>query len=158
VKIAVAAEAVSFPYITMIKEHLSEKGYQVLDLGMSDPDQPMFFYETAPLVARAIQKGEAERGILMCGTGMGVCICANKFKGVYACIAESATTAELNYVINRANVLCLGKWIVGEKVALDIIDRWLGAEIGAGFSEERRRVQAAGFQKIVDIEGENFVR
>lgn len=49
-----------------------------------------------------------------------------------------------------------GKWIVGEKVALDIIDRWLGAESGAGFSEERRRVQAAGFQKIVDIEGENF--
>lgn len=156
-KIAVAAEAVSFPYIGMIKEHLGDKGHQVLDLGMSDPNRPMFFYETAPRVARAIQEGEVERGILMCGTGMGVCICANKFKGVYACLAESATTAELHYVINRANVLCLGKWIVGEKVAIDIIDRWLGAEIGAGFNEERRRVQAAGFQKIVEIENENFM-
>jgi ribose 5-phosphate isomerase B len=155
-KIAVAAEAVSFPYIAMIKEHLTEKGHQVLDLGMSDKDKPLFFYEIAPRVARAIQEGEAERGILMCGTGMGVCICANKFKGIYACLAESATTAGLHYVINRANVLCLGKWIVGEKVALDIIDRWLCAEIGAGFSEERRRVQAAGYQKIVDIEKENF--
>lgn len=80
----------------------------------------------------------------------------NESKGIYACLAESATTDGLHYVINRANVLCLGKWIVGEKVALDIIDRWLSAEIGAGFNEERRRVQAAGFQKIVKIEEKKF--
>ncbi|MCJ7554661.1 MAG: RpiB/LacA/LacB family sugar-phosphate isomerase, partial [Ignavibacteriaceae bacterium] len=65
-------------------------------------------------------------------------------------------TAELHYVINRANVLCMGKWIVGEKVAMDIVDRWLSAEIGQGFNEERKRVQAEGFKKIQGIEDENF--
>lgn len=155
-KIAIAGEVCSFPLMKEVKKHLISKGYEVLDLGMTDEKEPMVFYETAPKVARAIQNGEAERGILMCGTGMGVCICANKFKGIYAGLAESATTAELHYVINRANVLCMGKWIVGEKVAMDIVDRWLSAEIGQGFNEERKRVQAEGFKKIQDIEDENF--
>lgn len=156
-KIAVAAEAVSFPLIGMIKEHLISQGHEVIDLGMSNENEPLYFYETAPRVARAVQNNEAERGILMCGTGMGVCICANKFKGVYACLAESATSAGLHYAINRANVLCMGKWMLGERVLFDIIDRWLETEIGAGFSEERKQVQAAGFLKIKEIEEENFM-
>ncbi len=155
-KIAVAAEVVSYPLVGMIKEHLLARGHEVVDLGMSSEQEPLFFYDTAPRVALAIQEKEVERGILMCGTGMGVCICANKFKGVYACLAESATAAELHYAINRANVLCLGKWLLGEKVLLDIIDRWLDTEIGAGFSEERRQVQASGFQRIIEIEKDNF--
>lgn len=155
-KIALAAEVCSYPLMCQIKQHLIDQGHEVLDLGMTDADHPQVFYETAPKVAKAIQQGHAERGILMCGTGMGVCICANKFKGVYAALAESATTAELHYAINRANVLCMGKWIVGERVALDIVDRWLAAEIGRGFNEERRRVQADGFLKIKEIEAENF--
>lgn len=155
-KIAIAAEIASFPLLKIVKEHLLDQGHEVIDLGMQDENHPLPFYETAPQVARAIQMNQVERGILMCGTGMGVCICANKFKGVYACVAESATAAELHYVINRANVLCIGKWMVGEKVALDIIDRWLQAKIGAGFSEERRKIQAAGFEKIKEFEVENF--
>ena len=155
-KIAVAAEAVSFPLVGLIKEHLASLGHEVIDLGMTSEHEPLYFYDTAPRVALAIQEHTAERGILMCGTGMGVCICANKFKGVYAGLAESATAAGLHYAINRANVLCFGKWMLGEKVVLDIIDRWLETEIGAGFSEERKQVQAAGFQKIKAIEEENF--
>lgn len=155
-KIAVAAEAVSYPLVGMIKEHLLARGHEVVDLGMSSEQKPLFFYDTAPRVALAIQEKEVERAILMCGTGMGVCICANKFKGVYACLAESATAAGLHYAINRANVLCLGKWLLGEKVLLDIIDRWLDTEIGAGFSEERKQVQASGFQRIREIEEQNF--
>ena len=76
-------------------------------------------------MAKAIQTGQAERGILMCGTGMGVCLVANKFKGIYAAVAESATTARLHWVINRANVLCMGAWVVGPYVARDMVDAWL---------------------------------
>ncbi len=155
-KIAIAAEVVSFPMMQIIKEHLSAQGYELIDMGMTSENEPAFFFETAPRVARAIQRSEVERAILMCGTGMGVCILANKFKGVYACLAESATAAELHYVINRTNVLCMGKWLLGEKTVLDIVDRWLGAEIGAGFSEDRRKIQAAGFEKIKEIENDNF--
>ena len=92
----------------------------------------------------------------MCGTGMGVCLVANKFKGVYAGVAESATTARLHWVINRANVLCMGAWIVGPSVARDMLDAWLTAKIGEGFNEERRRVQAEGYAHIQRIEVQNF--
>jgi ribose 5-phosphate isomerase B len=155
-RIAIAAEVCSFQLMKVVKAHLLEQGHEVLDFGMVSEDEKMVFYETAPRVAQAVQSGEAERGILMCGTGMGVCICANKFKGIYAALAESATTARLHYVINRANVLCMGKWIVGERVAIDIVDNWLNASIGEGFSEERRRVQADGFNKIQEIENMNL--
>ena len=155
-KIAFAAEVCSFDLMQLVKEHLIERDHEVLDLGMKDPAEPMFFYQTAPLVARAVLNGEAERGVLTCGTGMGVCLCANKFKGIYAGLAETATTARLHYVINRANIICFGAWVVGKLAAFDIVDAYLGAGIGDGMSEERRNVQAAGFRKIQEYEEENF--
>ena len=123
---------------------------------MKSLEEPDVFYNTARRVAEAVTQGKAERGIISCGTGMGVCICANKFKGIYAGIAESATTARLHYVINRANVLCLGGWIVGKLQAFDIVDAYLTADIGQGMSEERRNVQATGFAKIQEYESGNF--
>jgi ribose 5-phosphate isomerase B len=155
-KLAMASEVCSFGLLEEVKQHLLEQGHEVIDLGMQNADEPMVFYETAPRVVAAVLGGEAERGILACGTGMGVCLCANKFKGIYAGVAESATTARLHYVINRANILCFGAWVVGRLQAFDIIDAYLGAEIGQGMSDERRRVQAAGFEKIREFEGQNF--
>jgi ribose 5-phosphate isomerase B len=155
-KIAFASEVCSFELMTQLKQHLIEQGHEVIDLGMKSADEPDLFYKTAPRVARAVLDGEADRGILACGTGMGVCLCANKFKGIYAGVAESATTARLHYVINRANVLCLGAWIVGRLQAFDIVDAYLGAKIGEGMSDERRKAQADGFAKIQGFENEHF--
>ncbi|MBI2843793.1 MAG: RpiB/LacA/LacB family sugar-phosphate isomerase [Armatimonadetes bacterium] len=155
-KLAFASEVCSFDLMQQVKEHLIEMGHEVIDLGMKSKDEPHVFYNTAPRVAKAVVDGTADRGILACGTGMGVCLCANKFKGIYAGVAESATTARLHYVINRANILCLGAWVVGRLQAFDIVDAYLSSEIGAGMSEERRRVQAEGFAKIQGYENENF--
>lgn len=155
-KLAIAAEVCSFELMKTVRQHLLDQGHEVLDLGMTEAERPHKFYETAARVANAIQTGQAERGVLMCGTGMGVCLVANKFKGIYAGIAESATTARLHWVINRANILCLGAWVVGPYVARDMLDAWLGATIGEGFSEERRRVQAEGYARIQQIETENY--
>jgi ribose 5-phosphate isomerase B len=155
-KLAIAAEVCSFELMKVVRQHLIDSGHEVLDLGMTCAEQPHKFYETAARVARAIQSGEVERGVLMCGTGMGVCLVANKFKGIYAGVAESATTARLHWVINRANILCMGAWIVGPYVARDMVDAWLTAKIGDGFNEERRRVQAEGYARIQKIEAENF--
>jgi ribose 5-phosphate isomerase B len=155
-RIAFASEVCSFELLKQVKEHLIEQGHEVIDLGMQSPDEPDVFFNTAPRVAEAVLTGKADRGILACGTGMGVCLVANKIKGIYAGVAESATTARLHYVINRANVLCLGAWIVGRLQAFDIVDAYLSAEIGAGMPEERRKVQAAGFAKIQEYENENF--
>ena len=155
-KLAIAAEVCSFELMNFVRQHLMDVGHEVLDLGMTCADQPHKFYETAPRVAKAIQSGQVERGVLMCGTGMGVCLVANKFKGIYAGVAESATTARLHWVINRANILCMGAWIVGPYVARDMVDAWLGAAIGEGFNEERRRIQAEGYARIQQIEAENY--
>lgn len=155
-KVAIAAEVCSFSLMQEVKQHLVEQGHEVIDLGMQDAEHPDKFYLTAPRVAEAVRGGKVERGILMCGTGMGVCLVANKFKGIYAGVAESATTARLHYVINRANILCMGAWVVGPKVACDMVDAYLGAEIGEGFNEERRRVQAEGYERIKAMETENF--
>ncbi len=155
-KLAIAAEVCSFELMKVVRQHLIDSGHEVLDLGMTCAEQPHKFYETAARVAKAIQNGDVERGVLMCGTGMGVCLVANKFKGIYAGVAESATTARLHWVINRANILCMGAWIVGPYVARDMVDAWLTAKIGEGFNEERRRVQAEGYARIQKIEAENF--
>ena len=155
-KLAIAAEVCSFELMQAVKQHLIDSGHDVIDLGMKDKEHPDKFYLTAPRVADAVVSGQAERGILMCGTGMGVCLVANKHKGIYAGVAESATTARLHYVINRANILCMGAWVVGPKVACDMVDAYLNAEIGEGFNEERKRVQADGYQRIKDIETKNF--
>lgn len=155
-RIGIAGEVCSLPLKEIVREHLISKGYEVVDLGMVDEKSPLYFYQTGVAVAKAIQDKTIDRGILMCGTGNGVCIVANKFKGVYAGLAESATAAELHYVINRCNVLCMGKWIVGERAACDMADRWLSAQIGQGFSETRKKVQADGFARVQEIEKENF--
>ena len=155
-KIAFASEVCSFDLMQQVKERLVEQGHEIIDVGMKSADEPDVFYEIAPRVAKLVADGEAERGILACGTGMGVCLCANKFKGIYAGLAESATTARLHYVINRANVLCLGAWIVGKLQAFDIVDAYLSAEIGQGMPEERRKAQGAGFASIQEYENENF--
>lgn len=155
-KIGVAGEVCSFELMKKIKAHLIEQGHEVVDMGMQDAERSMTFYEIAPKMAQAIQEGEVERGVMMCGTGMGVCMASNKYKDVYAGLAESATTARLHYTINRANVICMGAWIVGERVAFDIVDAYLSAEIGKGFNETRRKVQADGFKKIQEIEDKNF--
>ena len=155
-KLAIASEVCSFDLMQVVKQHLIEQGHEINDVGMQDKEHPDKFYLIAPRVAREVASGNAERGILMCGTGMGVCLVANKHKGIYAGVAESATTARLHYVINRANVLCMGAWVVGPRVACDMVDAYLSAEIGQGFNEERRRVQAEGYERIVEMENDNF--
>jgi len=155
-KLVVAAEVCSWEMMSVVKRHLIAQGHEVIDLGMQSQDQPMVFYEIAPMVARYIQEGKAERGLLMCGTGNGVCTLASKFKGVYPALAESATAARLHRVINRSNVLCMGAWIVGQKTACDMVDAWLSAEIGEGFDQIRRKRQAEGFARLQEIERENL--
>ncbi|HPD81098.1 MAG TPA: RpiB/LacA/LacB family sugar-phosphate isomerase, partial [Spirochaetales bacterium] len=86
-KIAIASDLSGFPLKKELVAHLQSKpGIEVLDFGIPSEDQPKPYFEQAPLVARAIQEGKAEKGILICGTGQGMAIVANKHKGIYACV------------------------------------------------------------------------
>lgn len=131
-KILVAAD----PFATGLKEavvaHLCECGYETIDLGAteSSPDKP--YFESAADVCRAIQAGEAKRAILFCGTGMGMSIVANRFKGITAAVVESLFAAKMARAINDANVLCLGQMIWGEWMAKEAVDLFLKTRFTEG--------------------------
>jgi len=89
---------------------LREKGYNITDAGNSGPDKGDFS-DAAEIVAKGIQSGEYEKGILICGTGIGICMAANKFKGIRACTAYEICPAVLAAADNNTNVLCTGAWV-----------------------------------------------
>ncbi|MBR2281547.1 MAG: RpiB/LacA/LacB family sugar-phosphate isomerase [Spirochaetales bacterium] len=124
-RIAIASDLSGFPLKCAIVDHLKEKGIDVLDFGIPDEDHPAPYVEQAPKVCKAIQNGEAERGILICGTGQGMAIVANKHKGIYACVVDSVFSGERAKIINDANVITMGGWITAPFLGVQIVDAWL---------------------------------
>ena len=140
-KIIVAADPFAVTLKDAVVEHLKSKGYEVTDMGSTkEKSQP--YFECGAEVCKALQAGKAERAILFCGTGMGMSIVANRFKGVTAAVVESVFAAKMSRAINNANVLCLGQMIWGEWMAKEAVDVFLntgftqGMEPFAGFLRE----------------------
>ena len=118
----------------IVKEHLAKQGHEVMDIGGgTDNDRP--YYEVAEEAAKKLQEGAAERAILVCGTGMGMAIVANKFKGIYASVIESEFTARMCRAVNDANVLTMGSMVVAPYVAMQSVDAFLSTEHTEGLEE-----------------------
>ena len=120
-----------------ILAHLEEKGYQVIDIGTNSPescDYPVFGERAGKMVA----SGEADLGILICGTGVGISLAANKVKGVRACVCSEPYSAKLSRMHNDTNILAFGARVVGTELAKMIVDEWLAAEFEGG--RHKRRV------------------
>ncbi len=140
-KIAVGSDHAGFPLKERIKDFLLNKGHEVLDFGTTSEDSthyPIFAKE----VSLAVQRGEAERGILVCGTGIGMSITANKFRGVRAALCLNEYMARMSRLHNDANVLCLGDRVLGEELALSIVDVWLSTPFEGG--RHKRRIELIG--------------
>lgn len=119
-----------------LKKHLIEKGYELKDFGTDSTascDYPVY----AEKVCRAIQSGECEKGILICGTGIGMSMCANKCKGIRAAVCGDHFSAEFTRKHNDANVLCMGARTIGPGVALQLADIFLTTEFEGGRHEKR---------------------
>ena len=119
-----------------IKKHLKEKGYEFKDFGTDSTascDYPVY----AEKVCRAVQSGECEKGILICGTGIGMSMCANKCKGILAAVCGDHFSAEFTRKHNNANVLCLGARVIGAGVAMQLVDIFLTTEYEGGRHEKR---------------------
>ena len=119
-----------------IKKHLKEKGYEFKDFGTDSTascDYPVY----AEKVCRAVQSGECEKGILICGTGIGMSMCANKCKGIRAAVCGDHISAEFTRKHNNANVLCLGARVIGAGVAMQLVDIFLTTEYEGGRHEKR---------------------
>lgn len=154
-KIAVASDLSGFALKQEIVAHLKEKGYEVLDYGIPSADAPKPYFAQAPLVCEAIQSGKAEKGILICGTGQGMAIVANKHKGIYACVVDDIFSGERAKIVNDANVITMGGWITAPFVAKEIVDGWLAMSFTQKM-EFKKEFLSNALSQVKAIEAENF--
>ncbi len=130
-KIVIAADPFALTLKDALLAHLKEKGHDVVDVGATK-DKEIPYFDSAPVAAKMIQDGKAERAILLCGSGMGMSIVANRFKGVVAAVVESVFAARMCRTINNANALCLGSMIWGEWMAKEAVDVFLATKFTQG--------------------------
>ncbi len=138
-KISIGSDHAGFPLKEKVVTFLKQKGFEVVDQGTYSEDS-VDYNDAALVVAKDVQEQRAERGILICGTGIGMSIQANKTPGIRAALVHDKETASLTRLHNDSNVLTMGGRIVDHALALDIVDLWVNTE----FSEDprhQRRIQ-----------------
>ncbi len=156
-KLAIASDLSGFPLKKAIVEHLKEKhsAIEILDFGIESEETPKPYFEQAPKVAEAIQQGKAEKGILVCGTGQGMAIVANKHKGIYACPVADVFSGERSKIINNANVITLGGWVTAPFHGCEIVDGWLAMEFTEKM-EFKKDFLTNAFEQVKAIEEKTF--
>lgn len=143
-KIAIGNDHSAVELKNIIADYVQELGHEVINLGTDSAescDYPIY----GEKVGRAVTEGEADMGIAICGTGLGISLAANKVKGVRACVCSEPYTARMSRLHNNANVLCFGARVVGSELAKMIVEVWLGTEFEGG--RHQRRVD-----QIMEIE------
>jgi ribose 5-phosphate isomerase B len=135
-KIGIGADDAAFELKETLVEHLENKGYEVEDYGVHSKE-PVDYPDVAVEVAEAVARGEHERAILVCGTGIGMSITANKVPGVRAAQCHDVFSAERARKSNNAQVLTMGQRVIGPELAKTIVDAWLESEFGGGSSARK---------------------
>ncbi|MDO4835391.1 MAG: RpiB/LacA/LacB family sugar-phosphate isomerase [Clostridia bacterium] len=127
-KLAIGSDKSGFAVKEAVKAYLCEAGVEFDDLGTVDLNDVHPYYRVAGDVAPLVQNGTYEKAILICGTGAGMCVVSNKYKGVHAVACEGVYSAKMARAINNANVLCMGGWIVGPEMAIEMVKTFLATE------------------------------
>jgi RpiB/LacA/LacB family sugar-phosphate isomerase len=135
-KVAIGADHAGFELKNKVANYLRGVNHQVLDLGTNSPD-PVDFPDYAESVGMAIKLGRAERGILICGSGVGVSVAANKLVGIRAAVCHDSYSAHQGVEHDDMNVLVLGARVIGPALALDLVTAYMGAR----FTNEERHVR-----------------
>ena len=148
-KIAVGADHAGFPLKEIVIAILEHNGHEAIDLGTSSTES-VDYPDYAEKVGRAIQQGEAERGILLCGSGVGAAIAANKMRGIRAGVCHDTYSAHQSVEHDDVNVLAVGARIIGIELVAEIVRAFIGAE----FSGESRHVRR--LNKVLALEREDL--
>jgi ribose 5-phosphate isomerase B len=138
VRVAVCADHAAVYMRRRVVEHLLAGGYDVLDLGIDDPDSGDDYPDRAYDCGRAVVDGRAELGVLLCGSGAGAAIAANKLRGVRAALCHDSFSARQSREDDDANVICLGERVIGVGLALELIDRFLTSTFSGAERHQRR--------------------
>jgi RpiB/LacA/LacB family sugar-phosphate isomerase len=144
-RIAIASDHAGFPIKDDVMGFIQDEGFDVVDLGTYD-QTPVDYPDYVAKVTRAIIEKQADRGIVVCGSGVGACIAANKVRGIYASVCHDTYSAHQGVEHDNMNVLCLGGRIIGTELAREIVIAFLKAS----FSGEERHLRR--FNKIVALE------
>ena len=144
-RIALAADHAGFSLKQELVAKLTQQGHAVLDLG-TNSEAAVDYPDSAVAVAGALRDGQAERGIIVCGSGAGVSIAANKFPGIRAAVCHDTYTAHQAVEHDDMNVICLGARVIGGALALDLVNAFLGARFSGEERHQRR------LNKILAIE------
>lgn len=155
-RIIIGSDLSGFLLKEAIKEHLLEAGYEVVDDGTLSQNEPQPYFEVANRVAKRVSDKEFEKAVLVCGTGMGMSIVANKYKGVYAAVCENPYGVEKARAINDANVLTMGGWNTGEILGCTMVDVFLNTEFTQGLEEWRANNLRKAKVEISKIEEEVY--
>jgi ribose 5-phosphate isomerase B len=147
-RVAIGSDHAGYQLKNRLRDSLHAEGYDVLDLGAHAP-QPSDYPDFASLVGRAVASRDAERGVLVCGTGIGVCIAANKIPGIRAASVSEPVSARLAREHNDANVVCFGERIVGPDLAEEIVHVFLATPFSNGERHVRRIAKLAELENIM---------
>lgn len=145
-KITIAADHGGFELKNKIVEWLKKENYEINDLGNHIYDAKDDYPDFAIAVAKEVSGGNADKGIVICGSGVGACIAANKFKGVRACVCHDTYSAKQGVEHDDMNILCLGARVIGENLAKDLVSSFLNAK----FIKEERFIRR--LEKVIKLE------
>ncbi|WIV12202.1 ribose 5-phosphate isomerase B [Proteiniborus sp. MB09-C3] len=148
-KIGLGCDHAGYELKGYIKEYLDEKGIEYIDFGTNSTES-VDYPDFGEKVAEAVKNGECDRGIICCGTGIGISISANKVPGIRCALCGDCYSARMSIEHNNANILAIGARVTGKDLALEIIDTWLKAEFQGGKHERR-------VNKIRDIENKYVI-
>jgi len=144
-KVALGSDHGGFELKEAVKKHLNRKGIEFADYGTFS-NESVDYPDYGRITAEAVMKGECDRGIVICGTGIGISLAANKVKGIRCALVSEEYSARMAKAHNNANMIAMGGRVVGEGIATGIVDAWLETEFEGGRHERR-------VEKIMDIEG-----
>lgn len=145
-KIALSADHAGYPLKQYMVSYLQKQGHDVLDLGVDTAEVSSDYPDAAAAISDAVLDGRAERGILVCGSGVGACIAANKVKGIYAAICHDTYSAHQGVEHDNMNVLCLGAKVIGTALAEELADAFISAQ----FNDEGRYARRFAMVKAIE--------
>ena len=151
-RIAIGADHAGLPLKQELAPWLEAQGHELLDYGAHEFDRDDDYPDYAEAVARAVAEGEATRGIMVCGSGVGACVTSNKVRGVRACMCHDTYSAHQGVEHDDMNVLCLGARIIGGELAREVVTAFLGAR----FSDEERHQRR--LNKLLAVEKNSLAK
>lgn len=148
-RIGIGSDGSGLELKNLVAQYLRECGYDVVDYGPGPQEEPQYSAHYARKVAHAIREETVDRGVLICGTGIGISISANKVRGIRAAVCSEPFTARHTREHNGSQIIAFGAFVVGPEMAKAIVDAFLGSEFKGGIFQER-------FELIAEIENEEL--